>query len=134
LELFPPSSTSITSPLRTRRRTTSTHAVLKLKENPAVDYRGIEEILNVELTTSGQEVHERILRGWQILAHYTKHVTMIKRRGAPDVGELSVEVALHAHAARIEVEEKLYDRLVETAKARGISLEGLIIHLVHGAS
>ena len=39
------------------------HAVLKLKENPAVDYRGVEEIMNVELTTAGQEVHERILRG-----------------------------------------------------------------------
>jgi hypothetical protein len=78
-------------------------AVLKLKEDPAADYPGVEEILNVELTASGQEVHERILRGWQILAHYAKPVTMIKRRGATDVGELSVEVASHVHVARIEV-------------------------------
>jgi len=63
-----------------------------------------------------------------------KHVTTIKRRGAPDIGELSVEVALHAHAARIEVEEKLYDRLVEKTRIRGISLEDLITHLVLGAS
>ena len=84
----------------------------------------------MELTTSGQEVHERILRGWQILAHYAKHVTMIKRRGAPDVGELSVELAPHEHAMKIEIEGKLYDRLIEEARARGISLETLILSLM----
>jgi len=47
-------------------------------------------------------------------------------------GDISVEVAPHEKAIRIEVEGKLYDHLMETAQARGISLEDLFTHFVLG--
>jgi len=55
-------------------------AILKLKEDPAASFKGVDEIVNVDITVTGDEIRDRLSKGWELIATYSKQVTMIHRR------------------------------------------------------
>jgi hypothetical protein len=54
--------------------------VMKLKEDSAASFKGVEELVNVDITPDGHEIAEKIRAGWEIIASYAKSVTLIRRR------------------------------------------------------
>ena len=56
------------------------YAFMKLKEEAGITFRGVEECINVGLTSDGQAVKEKLAEGYVIIANYAKQLTLVKRR------------------------------------------------------
>jgi hypothetical protein len=55
-------------------------AMLKLKDDPAASFKAVDELVNVDITPSGEEIKAKLAEGWEIIASYAKTVTLIRRR------------------------------------------------------
>jgi hypothetical protein len=59
------------------------YAFMKLKED--VSLKDVTELINVDISRDGGEIRKLVSEGWEIVAAFSKNVTMVKRRPAERV-------------------------------------------------